>query len=178
VVDTVRTLSALQTLLADNTSGDISPQDIRDFLVSVSPPHGTMYRNVAAATTTVTPGTYLKAAGTTTAGNLNAFDMPANNRLRYTGAAQKHFHIAVSVSFTCGANNKTVGLKIAKDGVVMDDSVARRRVGTGTDIGSTALHADTTLTTNQYLELWLTNETNTATVTIDEMYFFVMGMLA
>lgn len=33
--DTRRTLSALQTLLADNTSGDISPQDIRDMLVSV-----------------------------------------------------------------------------------------------------------------------------------------------
>lgn len=32
--DTVRTLSALQTLLADNTSGQISPQDLRDFLVS------------------------------------------------------------------------------------------------------------------------------------------------
>ena len=33
--DTVRTFAALQTLLADNTSGDISPQDIRDFLASV-----------------------------------------------------------------------------------------------------------------------------------------------
>lgn len=37
MVDTVRTLSALQTLLADNTSGDISPQDVRDMLVSVYP---------------------------------------------------------------------------------------------------------------------------------------------
>ena len=37
MVDTIRTLSALQTLLADNTSGDISPQDLRDMLVSVWP---------------------------------------------------------------------------------------------------------------------------------------------
>jgi len=37
MVDTIRTLSALQTLLADNASGDISAQDIRDFLVSVYP---------------------------------------------------------------------------------------------------------------------------------------------
>ena len=35
MVDTARTLAALQTLLADNTSGDISPQDIRDLLVSL-----------------------------------------------------------------------------------------------------------------------------------------------
>lgn len=37
MADTPRTLSALQALLADNTTGDISAQDIRDFLVSVYP---------------------------------------------------------------------------------------------------------------------------------------------
>jgi len=35
MVDTRRTLAALQTLHADNTAGDISPQDNRDFLFSV-----------------------------------------------------------------------------------------------------------------------------------------------
>lgn len=35
MADTVRTLAALQSLLADNGSGLISPQDLRDFLVSV-----------------------------------------------------------------------------------------------------------------------------------------------
>ena len=35
MVDTARTLAALQTLLADNTSGDISEQDIRDMLLSL-----------------------------------------------------------------------------------------------------------------------------------------------
>jgi hypothetical protein len=35
MVDTPRTLAALQALLADNTSGQISPQNIRDFLVTV-----------------------------------------------------------------------------------------------------------------------------------------------
>lgn len=38
MVDTARTLSALQTLLADNTSGAITPQVVRDFLVSVGTP--------------------------------------------------------------------------------------------------------------------------------------------
>jgi len=35
MADTPRTLAALQALLADNTAGDISPQDVRDLLVSV-----------------------------------------------------------------------------------------------------------------------------------------------
>ena len=37
MVDTARSLAALQVLLADNTSEDISPQDVRDMLVSVIP---------------------------------------------------------------------------------------------------------------------------------------------
>ncbi|PCI53445.1 MAG: hypothetical protein COB36_12320 [Alphaproteobacteria bacterium] len=37
MVDTVRTISALQTLLADNASGDISAQDVRDMLVTLAP---------------------------------------------------------------------------------------------------------------------------------------------
>lgn len=51
MADTVRTLSALQTLLADNTSGDISPQDVRDFLVSV---YGLDYSTEVSVTTTAT----------------------------------------------------------------------------------------------------------------------------
>ena len=37
MVDTARLLPALQTLLADNTAGDISAQDVRDMLVSTYP---------------------------------------------------------------------------------------------------------------------------------------------
>ena len=37
MVDTARTLAALQTILADNTSGDITEQDIRDMLLSLFP---------------------------------------------------------------------------------------------------------------------------------------------
>src|SRR3990167_284713 len=37
MADTIRQLAALQALLADNTSGAISPQDLRDFLVSALP---------------------------------------------------------------------------------------------------------------------------------------------
>lgn len=177
MVDTVKTVAQLQALLADNITGAISPQDIRDFLVSTAPPYGSMSRLVAAATTVITPGTYYKAAGTTVAVNLNDFDMPLDNRLRYTGLASKHFHIVVSASFTVGGTNDVVGLKIAKNGVVIDNTVQRRKVTTGTDIGSTAVHGDVVLATNDYLELWLTNETASDTVTVDELYFFANGML-
>lgn len=43
MVDTVRTLAALQALLADNTAGDISAQDARDVLVSSWTPEWMRY---------------------------------------------------------------------------------------------------------------------------------------
>lgn len=36
MADTIRTIASLQSLLADNTTGEISPQDLRDMLVSLS----------------------------------------------------------------------------------------------------------------------------------------------
>lgn len=38
MADTVRLIAALKTLLADNTTGAISPQDVRDMLESLAPP--------------------------------------------------------------------------------------------------------------------------------------------
>lgn len=38
MADTMRSLAALQAILPDNSSGDISPQDLRDFLVSAYQP--------------------------------------------------------------------------------------------------------------------------------------------
>jgi hypothetical protein len=43
MTDTVRTIATLQALLADNTTGNISPQDIRDMLVSVASPLLALY---------------------------------------------------------------------------------------------------------------------------------------
>ena len=46
--DTIRLLAALKALLPDNTSGRISPQDVRDFLVSAVPTGRTATKVVAA----------------------------------------------------------------------------------------------------------------------------------
>lgn len=43
MADTIRTISALQTLLADNATGDISPQDLRDMLVSLANAYQQLY---------------------------------------------------------------------------------------------------------------------------------------
>ena len=51
MVDTIRQLAALQALLPDNSSGQISPQDLRDFLVSAVPSGRSATKVVASAST-------------------------------------------------------------------------------------------------------------------------------
>lgn len=53
MADTARTLTALKALLPDNTSGDITPQDLRDVLVSCLGEWGFQYKMGAA---NITPG--------------------------------------------------------------------------------------------------------------------------
>jgi hypothetical protein len=181
MADTRRSKAALAALLADNTTGAISPQDIRDFLESAAPPFGSMYISTAADTSISQTSTYTKVAGTTTLTNADGFDMPANNRLRYTGAPDVHVHVAVTISMTTTGSNQVIFFRVGKNGsAVITDAVAStvaRKVGTGADIGSTALHFDTMMSNGDYIELFVANDTSATNAQVDYMYFFALGML-
>ena len=181
MADTRRSLAELQALFGDNTTGDISPQDLRDFLYTASPPHGTIYISSATATTISQINTWYKAAGTTTSTNLKDFDMPVAGRLRYTGTPTVHVHVAVSVSMSSAANNVVTGLRMVKNDSPTDtDSVAStviRKIASQGDIGSTAVHFDTMLDSGDYIELWIQNQTGVTDLTINNLYLFALGML-
>jgi hypothetical protein len=67
MADTPRTLSALLALLADNTSGNITAQVVRDLTVSLYPSRGQLElaSGGAVETTFGSSGTYVPVAGTT-----------------------------------------------------------------------------------------------------------------
>lgn len=95
------------------------------------------------------------------------FDMATNARMRYTGTPNAIAHIAISVSFTVGANLQVVEWSAGVNGVADTAAVARRKVGTGTDVGSTAFHLIAELSTNDYVSLFVRNTTTTAAVTLE-----------
>jgi len=177
--DIQRTLSDLLTnLFGDGQSaGAITPQDVRDAIVSLSPPYGGMFFTVPAATTIATPGTMVKSAGTTTLTNARDFTSPVDNRLTYTGVPDRHMHIAMSFSLTTVGTNDDVSIAVAKNGVVIAHSKLTRFMSTGLDHGSTATHADMVLSTDDFLELFVTNEDAAADVTIQQGYMFAVGMI-
>lgn len=177
MVDTAKTKTAIVALFADNEAGDISPQDLRDFVESMHPAYGGCYWSTPAATTITDAATYYLAAGTTTETSSHRFTVSSAGRLTYTGAPAIHLHIACSVSFTIAGTGDVVALCIAKNGTPQTGSAARRKVGTGTDIGSTALHWDVPMVTNDYIELYVANEdVGSTTITVENGYLFAMGM--
>ena len=176
--DTARTKAQLAALLADNTTGDISPQDVRDFLETMHPSLGGCYVSTPVATTVTTAGTYYLGAGITTSTALHRFLHNTAGRLTYTGTPTIHAHIAASISFVTSGTSDRIGVGIAINGAVQTGSINRQLVGTGADVASTALHWDVMMSTNDYIEMWVTNEDASGqTVTLQNGYMFALGMM-
>lgn len=74
MADTVRTKAAILALLADNTTGDISPQDMRDFVVSI---YGTTDTIAANLVTTNSAASTLAGRVTTVEGRATALESRA-----------------------------------------------------------------------------------------------------
>lgn len=178
MADTMRSLSELGTLLADNAAGNISPQDLRDaVLATVQPGHGEIYISSSAETSIAGVDTWTDVSGTfTLSANAMNWDMNTNGQLRYTGAADRVAHIAMSFSMTAAANNKNISLGVAKNGTIITPSIVNRQIGTGTDEGTGAVHAFINMSTNDYLTAEVRNNTDAVNVTLTTINLFAMDM--
>jgi hypothetical protein len=181
MAETQRTVSETYTLLADNTSGNISPQDLRDGFETWRIGHGQIAVSAsdAAAITISDTVSYFEVTNPvwTVGGALHNFDESGGNgRLTYTGVADTVVHIACSISMTSGSNNQTLHWRIGLTGVTDATSEVQRRIMTGTDVGSTALHLITTMSTNDYLSLWVRNATGANNVTLEVGNLQAMAM--
>ena len=118
---------------------------------------GFLYVSTPAATSITTGGTFVKAAGTTTAGTLRDFTH-VDNRLTYIGAEARVFSIDVAVSMI-SSNNIITHWRIAKNGTTIAASEQQRLVGTGADVGNAGVQAEAELSTGDYIELFCTSDT-------------------
>lgn len=178
MVDTVRTFSELQdTLFADGqAAGSITPQDLRDLILTLRQPYGSWTSSTALATPIATPGTYQDINLTSTPFNVRDMSADTTGHLTYNGTVNRHFHVAVSISFTCATNNQTVGFTVARNEIVLPESEIRRKVGTGADVGAVAVHCDMMMSPGDNLSLHATNFDSTSSITVSHCYFFAMGM--
>lgn len=93
MADTKRLKSEIVTLFADNMSGAVSAQDLRDFLESLDVSRAGYYWSAFATTTMTLQGTAVaggtnrqKIIGTTVSKTLHRFSHASPNQVTYTGA--------------------------------------------------------------------------------------------
>ena len=178
MADTIRTFAEILALFADNNNGDVSPQDMRDFVVTQRAHVGGLYVTTPVATTFSDTSTAVKVLGTTALiSNAVDFDMPVNNRLRYIGAQPIEALFVAGVSMTCGSNNQNTRMSFAKNGTVIEDSVAGRKIGTGSDEGRGVILGGVQLNNNDYIEAFLVNTTGTNAITYTYMTMITIGFI-
>lgn len=161
----------MEALLADNVSGDISPQDIRDGFKSYRSYAGQLYVAAADAAAVTIPDTtnYVECSApvwTELASDAVFDESDGNGRLTYVGAAAVMVHLACTISFTCVSNNQVLHFRLAKNGTTVAASEVIVKIGTGADARSTAIHLVTSMAPGDHISLWVRNETSAADVTV------------
>lgn len=169
----------LNNLFPDGLAqGAITAQEIRDLIVSLTPSFGAMSITAPAATSIGAAGVFVKAAGATgTPAGFTPinFTHPANNRLQYVGTVPIHAFVSGSIALSAAGANKTVAIKVAKNGTVLDESMVRVDLGPSGAIEAAGFHAGMDLTAGDLVEMWVANLDDTVSMTVENMFFHVQG---
>jgi len=167
MADTMRSLTTLATLLADNTTAAISPQDLRDAIIAtVNPGYAEISITSAAATTLSDTVTWVDVGGTWALSDASThWEMTENGRLYYTGAADREVNISATISMTSAGNNQQTQWGIGVDGTILTPSIIQRYVSTGADVGAAAVHGHTDIANGSYISLMCRDITSAANVT-------------
>jgi len=174
---TSRSISALNLLFPDQTSGDISPQDDRDLIATFTPGYAQMFISSSAPTTIAVATTFVKAAGTTTLTTdptaLN-WTMPTDNRLAYGGTPDRVVMVTCAISLQAVGTNVDLKWRLAKTGTTIADTEITRKVVVASENGAAAISGLVEMSNGDYLELWTANDTDTTNLTVTNMVMSVM----
>ncbi len=172
--DTVRTTATLLALLADNVSGDISPQDVRDMLVSIFGVWSAIYVADGAIAQTGITTTPVKISGFTTniAGSGDITPNHTDDSLEI-GTNGDYLCLA-HISFS-GSNNQAFEIHVAVDNVETPFG-AHRKLAAGGDEGSAFIIAPLdSLSAAEKLTLQInTTPSGVAEITSIDMQLFVI----
>ena len=151
---TIRTNAELQTLFADNITGAISPQDLRDFLDSIMGVYGSMVIQGGSTSQTFASGVPEVMTEWTADGLANGMT-PA-----YASDKMTVVHTGIyKIDFFCSfaGNNPIVNqFELRVDNVATGMQFDRKT--TSSDVGSGAFSGIISLTAGEELTIWFTGD--------------------
>ena len=124
MTQTPKILSALLAELPDNTTGDISPEDIRDCVVSLYPSRGQIQlaSGGSVATTFASSGTYTTLKGTTELDTdvcSTCISMPSSGVVKLLKNVDQVALVNATIEVLPAANNKRYTFTFAKNGTAV-----------------------------------------------------------
>jgi len=164
---TIRTYAALTALFADNITGDISPQDLRDFLDSQRV-YGSIVFEGNAVTQTLVLNTPEKLTEWTGDGISNGVT-PAFASDEITIDNAGIYQVNFQASFQ-GLSTKIQEFVLRKDAVAT--AVGCRRYTSATDVGSCSFSCQISLAAAEVLSIWV-ESTGSGDITVEEAQFTV-----
>ena len=130
---------------------------------------GTLHVSSSIETIISAINTPAKVLGTTIAENLDKFTSPTNNRLLYVGSDERIIESIASISFRTASNNQDISFYLALNGSVITATRQQSRIGTGADIRTMSLSYDFDIFKNDFIEVWVENNTGSSNITIEFM---------
>jgi hypothetical protein len=130
---------------------------------------GNIYLNSPTTSTFTAINTPTKILGTTTAVSLFRATSPSNNRMTYTGAKIRRFQVMGSMSMIASGSNKNFSFYIAKNGVVLPESKQWLKLNASSDRDCVALSCTVQLAPNDYIEVWVENNSDATSVSVESM---------
>ncbi len=143
-------------------------------------PVGEMFTDNNTSTTTITTqSTFVKATVDTSDGRLVSYTNSGSNRLTYTGTMTKFSHIGATFSLNVGTNPaRAIDIRIYKNGTAIPGSSIVIETTGNSNNSSSAIHCMTSMSTNDYLELWVSNEGGTEDINVTRLNLFSVHMAA
>ena len=164
-----KTRAQLITDYGDNTTGAISPEDLRNGLVSWMGCYAHLYTKTGSTAQATIDTTFAKITGWATAGVADdAVPSAANDRITATSAGD--YLVAASLAFS-GTSSETFTFNIHVDqseGVIQ----TIRKIGTAGDVGTTVCFGILTLTAGQQLEVYCKSAAGSGdSITMQDCHF-------
>jgi len=179
MVDTIRTqIDLLNNLFQEGQpDGAITPQDMRDLIVSLTPSSAAGKFDTPAGITIETSGVFATPdSGTSSLINSTAdIDMPQHGRIRYIGANDRHFIITLTLTATVAGNNQDCRFQLTKNGEALPETIMGRSWGTGSNSGSLAINTGLVLQQDDYIEIQAANDTSTGDILLENGVILLHG---
>ena len=131
-------------------------------------PYAQVYLSSPATTTISASNTPVKVNGTFTVGIESNFTGDTTGKMTYNGTDTIITTVQATITYRAAtSNNQRVAIYLAKNGVVEDGSKITREVDSGTgDYGNCGTFFNISLSQNDYIELFIENQTSTDDVEV------------